>query len=288
MVSYSITHIIDSHLSNNRFKHTESVFFFASVFNLLWLPALFSTGHVTSIGLNLVALFLIIGVTEIGYLFYYYKAQRFADTSIVSALFTFKRFFVPVLAYFILQEQLHLIQYIGLFIILCAATLTQTKVLRLEIPLIVFRYMAFVSFLLSIQEISVKASTTELHWINVSFWTGLVCLSGNVLLLLSPSFRRKISEDLVPLRKGGTKPLLLGEFFSTLGLLGSIYALSLQSITIVSTLYCFTGFTTLTLSWILHRFIPHTWREGHDTKTILRKLIFFFIMVIGGIVLVGS
>jgi drug/metabolite transporter (DMT)-like permease len=278
------TDLIDSHLINSRFKHSESIVFFSSFFNLLVMPFLALTGFVTLINAEQAWWFLLIGFCQVVYLYPYYKAQKIEDASIVNSFFIMERVFTPILAFFLLHEQFTVLQYVGLGVIIVARLFFQMNSKYFHFSWIVLILISLSCFLLSINNVTTKHVLGDLHWVNVTFW----CLGGsflvNNLFLLWPQFRNKVREDIPNLKANG-KELVLNEVVCTSSNSLGILLASMLPITKASALFSFKPFFVLGVSWIASKFLHVSWREDHSREAMTKKIILLATMVFGAVLL---
>ena len=118
---HGFANVIDNHFTNNLFKKTTTLVFFASFTNILFLPIIFLLDFPSFITPSQIPFFIILGLTGIGYLYPYYKALQNDDTSIVVSLFSLGKIFVPLLAFLLVGEILAISQYIGFFVVILIA-----------------------------------------------------------------------------------------------------------------------------------------------------------------------
>ena len=142
--------ILDSHVSNNLFKKNSSVIFYLGLTNLLVLPFIVWWGgaDVLIFPKEIWWIITVAAALEVGYQIPYFRALKRMDVSIIAAMFSFGRIFMPVLAYYIVGEELSLIQYIGFFVIIGATmvlNLKRTDRLRLDISFYLMLCASFIS-----------------------------------------------------------------------------------------------------------------------------------------------
>ena len=118
---YAIAEVFDNFLVNKEFKHPLTLVFYSSLFNLIFIPALFLIQRPELPPLGTLPIFIMLGLVGVGYLFPYYKGLKIEDTSIVVSFFAIGRIFVPVLAYLFVGEILNLQQYAGIFLIIISS-----------------------------------------------------------------------------------------------------------------------------------------------------------------------
>ena len=206
-ILHALSCIVDAHFSNNIFKKVPSLVFYATISNIIIIPFLFLFGTPIIPPLEILAIFLfgtpiippleilailfIISLIEVCYQIPYYHALRNIDTSIVVALFSLGKITIPVLAYFIVNEKLSLIQYCGFGIILLSTFLLNFDIKKLKIN-IAFFLMLVVSVLLSLSSVLSKYSLQSVDFVTVLFWGSIFATSICLSLLLLPQYRTDI------------------------------------------------------------------------------------------------
>ncbi len=71
---YGLANILDNYFVNKLFKHPAILVFYSSLINLLFLPLIFIFQLPKLPTLDMIPVFVIIGLIEIAYLYPYYKA----------------------------------------------------------------------------------------------------------------------------------------------------------------------------------------------------------------------
>ncbi len=276
---YALTILIESRLSLDIFKKPATMCFFVSLTNCLFIPFVFFLGMPTLPSLQHIWLYLVLGIIDIAYLYPYYQALKKTDTSIVSALFTLGKIFVPILSYILLKDILSDIQYCGFLIILFASA-----VLSLKHPLHfrlnkAFYFMLLSSLLLSFRTVSAKyLLQTEASWINLLIYPNLI--SG--ALIFAGLFFKQLRKDIKKHRTIYFKKFKLfaiNEFINFLALITSTFALSKLSPTICAAIEATAPFFILMIAAILTPFYGQKFKE--QSVPFVWKICCFIIIIIG-------
>src|SRR5205085_1961237 len=115
---YAVAEIFDEYLTNKGLKNISPLVFFASLFSFLFIPLLFLFGKVALPPLRLVLPLVGVALTNLLYLYPYYKSLKIEDTSVVSAFFSFGKIIIPISAFIFLHEILSFREYLGVGIII--------------------------------------------------------------------------------------------------------------------------------------------------------------------------
>jgi uncharacterized membrane protein len=113
VVVMSLSNILDSFLSNNRFKSGLSLALFSAVMNIMFVPIVMWIDPPGIPALSLIPIFIIASLLDVLFLIPYYQAMQEEDASVVAALFSLTRVFTPIFAYLLLNERLTLTHYVG-------------------------------------------------------------------------------------------------------------------------------------------------------------------------------
>ena len=228
---HALSCILDAHFSNNIFKKIPSLVFYATISNIVIIPFLFFFGMPVVPSLDILAVLFIIALIEVCYQIPYYHALRNIDTSIVVALFALGEITLPILAYFIVGEKLHLAQYIGFGIILLSTfgLNFDSKKFKLNIA---FVLMLLVSVLLSLSAVLSKYSLQSADFVTVVFWIALFATSISLFLLIVPQYRSDIISTF-PQYKKKIKLFLSNELLNQAGSLAATIALAYLPVLVV-------------------------------------------------------
>ena len=124
---YAASVVIESFLSLVMFKRPIVMLFFVSLTNALFTPLVLVFGTPTLPNVNTFAIYTLIAILDIAYLYPYYIALKKTDTSVISSLFALGNIFVPILSFILLADVLRLHQYIGFLIIIFASVILNKK-----------------------------------------------------------------------------------------------------------------------------------------------------------------
>lgn len=276
---HALSCIVDAHFSNNIFKKVPSLVFYATISNIIIIPFLFLFGTPIIPPLEILAILFIISLIEVCYQIPYYHALRNIDTSIVVALFSLGKITIPVLAYFIVNEKLSLIQYCGFGIILLSTFLLNFDIKKLKIN-IAFFLMLVVSLLLSLSSVLSKYSLQSVDFVTVLFWGSLFATSISLSLLLLPQYRTDIISSF-PKYKKRIKLFLSNEILNQGGTLAGTIALAHLPVLAVKSIGSSQSIFTLLLGFVLYKIFGNRFNENLTRQEVIKKLISFITIIIG-------
>jgi len=283
---HGFANVIDNHFTNNLFKKTTTLVFFASFTNILFLPIIFLLDFPSFITPSQIPFFIILGLTGIGYLYPYYKALQNDDTSIVVSLFSLGKIFVPLLAFLLVGEILAISQYIGFFVVILSATLLTLngkQKFRLNNS---FFWMILCTLIISFEVVIYKYIFNIMSWGTGFTWATLFSFMFALPLIFIKKTRNGIFSQ-VKTFKNNFKLFAFEEFLTFSGSAASTFAISLTSVTLVSAVTSFQPIVVLLYALTLGRFFPKFFKEDITTKNLIKKIILFVIMVLGVIIILS-
>src|SRR3989344_583069 len=120
---YAVAETFDEFFVNKKFAHPFALVFYASLFNLVYIPLVSVFQRPELPAANTVPIFILLGLVNVGYLYPYYRGLQIDDTSTAISFFGVGRIFVPIFAFLIVGEILNLSQYLGILFIIVSVTL---------------------------------------------------------------------------------------------------------------------------------------------------------------------
>ncbi len=283
-IFHGLANVIDNHFTNNLFKKTTTLIFFASFTNLLFLPIIFLLDFPSLITFAQIPFFTILGLTGIGYLYPYYKALKNDDTSVVVSLFSLGKIFVPLLAFLLVGEILEPTQYLGFFVIILSATLLTLNGKQNFRPNPSFFWMILCTFIIAFEVVIYKYIFTLMSWGTGFTWATLFSFLFALPLFFITKTRTDIFSQISTF-KANFRLFAFEEFLTFGGSAASTFAISLTSVTLVSAISSFQPVVVLIYALVLGRFFPKVFKEDVTAKSILKKTILFILMVLGVIII---
>lgn len=278
-IFHGAANILDNYLIKNFFYKKTALIFYSTFLNTIFLPFLFLIFGLPKIpDIQTFGLFFIIGAIHIGYLYPYYKSLQLNDTSIVTALFSLNKFFVPVLAFIVVKEQLTVVQYAGILIVILSNFALNIKNFHSFQLNKSFWWMLICAFILSIETVLYKFIFLSVDWITGFSWP--IILSFSLLLTLIPAFRKDIiiSKN-VFIR---LSPIfIIEELFTFIGVGAATYAISVAPVSLVKTIGQTQVIFVLLYAWVFKNVLPEFFNEDINYNTLRKKLIVFAAIIIG-------
>ena len=111
--THFLSNIFDAYIVGNLFKKVSTSIFYSNITNIFGLIVLLMMGPVHWLSAEVLPYAVAVSFISVFYLFPYYAALRETDTSVVAALFSLERVFVPLWAYLIVGEVVKPSQYVG-------------------------------------------------------------------------------------------------------------------------------------------------------------------------------
>lgn len=278
--------ILDNYFSNKVFPNLSVLLFFGTVLNLVFLPLVFLVDLPQMLPLPLLGLVLLIAVIDVLYLFPYYWALRHADTSIVASLFSLGKIFVPVLAFFVIGEQLAPLQYVGFALIIFSAIFLTLNLRKLRFNGAFF-LMLGVSLILAVQTILYKYTfEAGASWSSVVTSLTLLQILLSGVLMLSINNIKAIAEDFKKIRSH-MKIFGLQQVLEWGGSTSGSYAISVLPVTVSQAVVGTQPLFVLIFALLFrHRFTDYFSELVHKHE-LIRKGTFFLLMIVGTVLVVA-
>lgn len=280
---YAVAEIFDEFFSNKGFKNIAPLIFFASLCNFVFVPILFIIQKPVLPTFDLIWPLIAVGLTNLLYLYPYYKSLKIEDTSVVSAFFSFGKIIIPIFAFVFIGEVLQLREYIGIGIIILGNVLLafrgKIKTLKLSKA---FYLIVLASTILAIDGILYKYMFE--HGIGWSTAIGgQLILSGIIgcsFILSMPSLRMQLKEEKDSYRKY-FKLFFLEEFFTFLAVGAEMYAIELAPVSLVKGIGMVIPIFVLLYTVAVKKYNPEAFREDINRNVVIKKILIFCIIVFG-------
>lgn len=274
---------IDGFLANRRFGHPMTLAFYASTFgNLAFLPFVFIIQRPALPSAELFPVILLLGAINVGYLYPYYKGLQEADTSIVSALFSIGRIFIPILAFFIVGEKLGVVQYAGIMLVIASCTLLslERSLSRLRLNR-AFWYIALAAFITAFEGVLYKYLFDRgVFWSTAVGGQYIASLVLVLFVLFHGATRADIAANFGVFRIA-LPFFAIEEAFSFLAFGSETFAISLAPVSIIKAVTMITSFCLLGYAVFFGRWFPNAFREHLDGGSVAKKVVLFFVMMVG-------
>lgn len=278
--THGFANIFDNYLTNKLVKNPWTLTFYGAIFNLLLLPCVWLIQTPGWLPMNLWLACALIALIELCYLYPYYRALQQDDTSIVCALFDLGKIFVPVFAFLLVGEQLSWFQYLGFGLLILSSlliSLDRRKQLRLNSA---FWWMVLCSLLLALEAVLYKYLFIHVSWSTGFVWPSVLTSILSLLFLLIPKQRRSIVQQFHKLKS--IAPVFIGGSLLTfIGSMASTYAIGLVPVTLEKSVDAFQPFFVLLYAILFKRRYPKFFKERIDARSVIRKCLFFIVMLLG-------
>lgn len=277
---HGIANIIDNYFINGLFKNPMVLVFLSSVFGLMILPFILIFARPGLPPLTLVPFILIVSITDIIYLYPYYKALQSDDTSIVTALFSLGKLFVPILAFFLVGERLGLYQYLGFIVIVTsAALLTIDDYRKLKFNRS-FLWMFLCSLILALETVIYKYIFNSVSWATGFSWAIIFSFLLVLPMLFLRKYRMQISISINKVRKS-VHLFIADNVLTVAGTVASTLAISLAPVTLVNGISALQSVFVIFYAVLFSRIYPKFFKEKITRTAIAVKLALFVVMAIG-------
>lgn len=288
VVIMSFSGLLDSFLSNNRFKSGTALALFSAVLNIIFIPVVWYIDPPGVPPLSLVPIFLLASFFDIAYLIPYYRAVKLADASVVAALFQFSRLFVPLFAFFVVGERMGMQDYVGFALIMVSGMALSFKSgmhFRFDKA---FWLMIFASIMISANVALYKYQLERVSWGTSMIWGSLFTVPWLILLGLgAPKLRRVMTDDF-QVFKSSWILILVNETINFSAIALSMYGLFLAPASKASALWGVQPFVILALAWFIHRLGFRGVLEDVSRGSIFKKTLLFCVMAIGVFLIKGE
>lgn len=287
-ICYGLANVLDNYLSNRLFRNPATLVFYSSLFNVAFLPFIFLIQWPTMVSLRTFPALFGLGLMGVLYLYPYYRALQLGDTSIISSFFALGKIFVPILAFFLLNEVLTLRQYVGFFLVVMGGAFLSYERRQGRITFnSAFWYMALASLAVTFDGILYKYLYEQgVNWSTALGGSYLVAFFLGLLFFIPRGTRRDISAHAATFRH--TLPLFgFEELLTFIAVAATAYAFFLAPVSLVKSIDAFSPFFALLYAVLFAKSLPRIFKERVERGIIMKKVSLFAVMV-AGIVLIVS
>lgn len=216
---------------------------------------------------------------------FYLRAVQVEEASRVAALEYFYPVFVFLGAFFFLGESLALrhgigglLLIIGVLLISCKFKHTDCSSTSMISPAI----RPFISYWITMAFycIALKCLLASMNEWQLYTWSSFGSLMAALPMLVNPAVRKEV-QGLLGSGTSAIGALVSEETFMFLGLIFSIFAYALGSVTLVTSVGALQPILTLILAVVLGLFLPGRIKEELDRNSLFQKSLSFIIVIIG-------
>lgn len=280
---YAVAEIFDEYLSNRGFKNISSIIFFTCLLNFIFVPVLFLIQKPMVSSLYLIFPIVGVAITNLLYLYPYYKSLKIEDTSVVSGFFSFGKIIIPVFAFLFVGEILSFREYFGIGIIIIGNIILALHMSKKKIRLSkAFYLILFASTVLATEGILFKYMFENgVNWSAAVGGQLLISgVIGSVVLLSIRKTRRHIMEEKDQYKKSGGI-FFAEELFTFLALAAETYAISLAPVSLVKGIGMAIPIFVLSYTVAVKKFNPKIFHENTQSNVVIKKIILFVLIIIG-------
>ncbi|MDR1360789.1 MAG: DMT family transporter [Rickettsiales bacterium] len=282
---YGLTNILDYRITQfPQLQKTSTLLLLCNITNALFVPVLFLFWKIQMPSAADMPYLIIIGAIEAFYLFLYFKAYKYLDTSVISALWALSRVLTPLFAFIFVGEILSPIQYAAFFIIIAASI-----VLGLE-PGKKFKvnrgfWLLLIAGIGIVFESAIyKRASFGMDWANLLFWTCTLSTVWSLLILMPRENRADIKKSFSGVKEFA--PWFIAcEIFQFLGRGAHIFVLTIVPVALFETGLSFQPLLVLGSSWLVCKF----WKTcpiGESRSSMARKIACFAVMLLAAFLLI--
>lgn len=279
---WAVTNLFDSKLRNFHIKDEFVLTTFAGFVGLL--AFLFVPIYGFSFpGIWIFTVSMIAGVLYIYTMIPYFKALSLEDTSTVIMLWYITPFLIPFFARFFLNENLLFIQYVGFALILLGGLLISTKrnaLKKIHISKALFMMLAS-GIMLDVYYLLEKYVYQNQPFWNGFMWIRLGSFIGALTILTIPKYRKSFIQMKNNLNFKSFGLIFGGELLNLIALVSIGFALSLGSVSLVTSLTNFQPLFLLAYVILLSKFFPRLYQEKLSKKIIFVKVIAVALLIFG-------
>lgn len=278
-VLHALSCILDSYFSNNIFKNTGTLVFFASITNIIIIPFLFLFGVPTVPPLSVMWIIGLTALIDILYLFPWFIALKHIDTSVSVALFALGEIALPFLAWFIVGEKLSAIQYLGFATILTPSILMNMDFKKLKLN-IGFWLMLSVAIILALTVVLDKYALGATDSVTLIFWRSIMTTTMVLSFLVVPRIRRDIVNTL-PRYMKNVHLFLSNELLNQFGTAAMVVALVGLPCLTVDSIGATQSIFTLVWGVVLYKLFGDKFKENLSRSEVIKKMISFACIITG-------
>ena len=279
---WAITNLFDSKLRNFHIKDEFVLTTFAGFIGLL--AFLFVPIYGISFpGIWIFIVSMIAGVLYIYTMIPYFKALSLEDTSTVIMLWYITPVLIPFFARFFLNENLFFIQYVGFAFILLGGLLISIKrnaLKKIHLSKALFMMLAS-GIMLDIYYLLEKYIYQNQPFWNGFMWIRLGSFIGALTILAIPKYRKSFIQMKNNLNFKSFRLIFGGELLNLIALVSIGFALSLGSVSLVTSLTNFQPLFLLVFIVLLSKFFPKLYQEKLSKKIIFVKIIAVALLIFG-------
>lgn len=223
------------------------------------------------------------GALTVFALLYYNKSMMKDEASRISSLEWTSPIFVAIIAFFLLNQTLSTLSYVGILLVVFGAVIVSREKIRKNkiIYSPVLGTILIFSFLSAIGDVVSDFSLNYINFLSFFFWASVGSVLSSVAMLGFPIVRKNFKREMKTITIKTFLMILSVSVFYYIAEVSFYVALSEGLVTLVSAIVAtqplFTFFYTLGLSF----YKPRVLREKFDTFSLITKIIGIVVIICG-------
>jgi drug/metabolite transporter (DMT)-like permease len=199
---------------------------------------------------------------------------------VVTSLFSLGDIVAPLLAFLLVREHLHVIQYVGFFIIILSSVLLTIDVKKIKLNRALF-LMLFVSIILTLQTVLWKYLFEQgTGWGTAIIWKTLAEFLIAGLFIFIPKNYKDLKDSYKKAKAIGWI-FILDQLLGWGGEVVGLYGVLILPVTVTKGIGSIQPLFVLLLTFIFARKIPRVFRESATRGAVWKKALLFIVMSIG-------
>jgi drug/metabolite transporter (DMT)-like permease len=277
---WALDNVFIKFLITNKFKSYYPTIAIISTADLIFALAI-SLFNPISVSFPFSLFALLVGFLPLISFWFYSQALLYEDVSRVVTLVQLIPVFVVFLSVIFLNEVLGVNQYLGIGLVVVAASLISYKKAGGKSFSRAAKFMVPFAFVIAIYTIVDKGLLGHMDFWSVFFWTVSGTFVGAMSMLVSSKRRRALVETVGSLRQKIFLVTFVGEGMYVTGTICSLVALSLVDAPLASAFSGLQPFFVFLYIIFLSLFLPTIMKEDISKTTIALKIAAILLMFIG-------
>ncbi|MCX8150136.1 MAG: EamA family transporter [Candidatus Bathyarchaeota archaeon] len=282
---WAMNNVFMKYLITNKFKS-----YYSTIATVSFIDAAFAV--IVGLWINVEVSFpytgvaLLAGLLPFTAFWFYSKAILTEEVSRVATLFQLIPLFVALLSVVFLNEILEVQQYIGIGLVILAATLVSYRKSLGRTFSGVLKFMTPFALLIAAYTIIDKYLLGFMEFWSVFFWNVNGTFCGTLLLLFSSNLRRKWKTTILAVGKRVVLTTVVGEGLYVTGTVCSLVALSLIEAPLASSFFALQPFYVFFYVLCLSLLFPRILKEEIGRTALALKVSAIVLMLVGTLLIV--
>lgn len=277
---WAIVNLIDDHLLKNVYRSATFGAVMSGIVGFVPATYLYVRYGLDHLAPSLIVAAIAAGASTVIFYYFYFRTLESDEPSVAIALNNIAPAIVLVLAYFLLQEKLHTLQYVGIAILLTGSVaLTVLDVKKMKLSRVAWLALCG-AIAYALASIFAKYAYQHASFHDVYFWISIGFGLGGGVAFLCLKDKHHLRR-LLNLRQKRLAIVLIGvEVLNIAGEVIQGLAIHGGPVTIVRALEGIQPLYVLAIGIIMAQFFPRHFRERKDAR-FRKKLVCMSFMVLG-------